>query len=605
MTGTYSANTKKSGKSKGKDSPCGCGGGSPCGCNGGSDQGGQACCTTVCFERPNYFCGHLLTDDDLMAGQRYFREKNRLYHRTLHGTGIVCGLRVQRDPECAGYVIVGEGFGIDRCGNDLVVCAPQKFNVLRALKNKGYIVDESEPDPCAGYHGDTEECSTTQCFYLAAYYDEKQSDFESPLQNSCGPGPASCEPTRIQEIVTFDVLDCLPESTSVLDRIEEQFACCFRILNEGTFGSTMKANAANIANLFDGSPDRSVDYFSICCQLKAYFLQHLRKCPDPYDATLEPAVQALTCPPNPTGDQPNFEPTTTAFCELFSLVLRYVYDCILGQLVYSCPRPSTSGAVVLATLEIKDGKLARICHCGRSYVWSAANFWQVLLATLVERAACHPAETRLSSTAGNAFTPGASIPSTPRPEPETQGRTSCCPTIDINCRNFVLLYRQDQQFARTAALAPVSFARSLLSGAGAAVNFLDPNAIPSHVFAGMEAQQAQEFAKKLGINLQISEGPLVSTPVSHFQDALLSVLGRPGDTLLASVVEGKVVPRAVTIPSAAPIAEDPSVVEAHNRITELNSSLSARDNTIRELTDRVNQLTSRLDSMSPNPGGGQ
>ena len=48
-------------------------------------------CGLMTFDRPNYFCGHLLTDTDLTLEQRYFREKTRLYHRALDGHGIVWG----------------------------------------------------------------------------------------------------------------------------------------------------------------------------------------------------------------------------------------------------------------------------------------------------------------------------------------------------------------------------------------------------------------------------------------------------------------------------------------------------------------------------------
>src|SRR5689334_16142248 len=76
----------------------------------------DACCELTCFERPNYFCGHLLTDDDMRLEQKYFREKNKLYHRALHGHGVVCGLRLTCAPHCAGGIQVGPGYAIDPCG---------------------------------------------------------------------------------------------------------------------------------------------------------------------------------------------------------------------------------------------------------------------------------------------------------------------------------------------------------------------------------------------------------------------------------------------------------------------------------------------------------
>src|SRR4051794_36943753 len=62
--------------------------------NGGTTQPSTtpSCCELIDFKRPNYVCGHLLTDADLTLDQRYFREKNKLYNRAFHGHGIVCGL---------------------------------------------------------------------------------------------------------------------------------------------------------------------------------------------------------------------------------------------------------------------------------------------------------------------------------------------------------------------------------------------------------------------------------------------------------------------------------------------------------------------------------
>src|SRR6266446_7788760 len=96
------------------------------GCGCGATHGDctchtSTCCGLHCFERPNYFCGHLLTDADLTLEQKYVVEKNKLYHRAIDGHGVVCGLRLTCDETCDGYIHVAEGYAIDACGNDLVV----------------------------------------------------------------------------------------------------------------------------------------------------------------------------------------------------------------------------------------------------------------------------------------------------------------------------------------------------------------------------------------------------------------------------------------------------------------------------------------------------
>jgi len=46
------------------------------------------------LERPRFFTGKLLTTEDLALEQQYFREKLRRHNRSLHGFGIVSGLKV-------------------------------------------------------------------------------------------------------------------------------------------------------------------------------------------------------------------------------------------------------------------------------------------------------------------------------------------------------------------------------------------------------------------------------------------------------------------------------------------------------------------------------
>src|SRR6266496_5603988 len=97
------------------ESPCHCHDEKPAPCT---------CCGITCFERPNYFCGRLLTDADLSLEQKYVREKNKLYHRAIDGYGITCGLKVTCDHACHGHVLIHQGFAVDDCGNDIVVCEP-------------------------------------------------------------------------------------------------------------------------------------------------------------------------------------------------------------------------------------------------------------------------------------------------------------------------------------------------------------------------------------------------------------------------------------------------------------------------------------------------
>ena len=64
-----------------------------CGCHGPADA-----CTLECLEHPKFFCGQLLTDQDLTSLVQWVQNKSRLL-RYRHGWGVVCGLDVRCQPQ--------------------------------------------------------------------------------------------------------------------------------------------------------------------------------------------------------------------------------------------------------------------------------------------------------------------------------------------------------------------------------------------------------------------------------------------------------------------------------------------------------------------------
>src|SRR4029077_4816942 len=59
----------------------------------------QATCAPIPeFRRLKYTYGQLLGVADFQAEQNYFREKQRLHNRCLHGYGVVCGLLIHPVP---------------------------------------------------------------------------------------------------------------------------------------------------------------------------------------------------------------------------------------------------------------------------------------------------------------------------------------------------------------------------------------------------------------------------------------------------------------------------------------------------------------------------
>ncbi|MGH9875575.1 MAG: hypothetical protein ACRD9S_24220 [Pyrinomonadaceae bacterium] len=70
------------------------------------------------LKRLRFFTGQLLTAENLELEQKYFREKLKRHNRTLHGFGIVSGLKVIVD---RGQIIVEPGLALDCEGNELVI----------------------------------------------------------------------------------------------------------------------------------------------------------------------------------------------------------------------------------------------------------------------------------------------------------------------------------------------------------------------------------------------------------------------------------------------------------------------------------------------------
>lgn len=74
------------------------------------------------FKRLRYFDGMSLTPADFELEQQYFREKSKLHNRSLHGFGIISGLKVTA---CSGQIVVESGLALDCEGNELVIPTAQ------------------------------------------------------------------------------------------------------------------------------------------------------------------------------------------------------------------------------------------------------------------------------------------------------------------------------------------------------------------------------------------------------------------------------------------------------------------------------------------------
>lgn len=218
---------------------CGCGG-TGSGCAGGCGCNGSGCAgncggTTVRrptggFARPRFFAGQVLLDDDLAAIETYVVGKNRLRNRFLHGDGVVCGLDVTCHPCGGGSVLVGSGYALDCCGNDIVVpCReeldiPEMIRELRTATNGGYDCGPCLPeaDSTKDKEKDGADPGTEpRSYWLYVRYAEQLSDPVEPYATDALCSPAGCEASRVREGYQFFLRShrCRTEHHDIITRV--------------------------------------------------------------------------------------------------------------------------------------------------------------------------------------------------------------------------------------------------------------------------------------------------------------------------------------------------------------------------------------------------
>jgi hypothetical protein len=171
-----------------------------CNCKHGTGQA-TTCpeCDILQMARNHYFTGKLLVERDFTDEQRYTMGKLRRHNQHLHGWGVACGLKVKEhpNPACqAQYVVIEPGTAIDCCGREILLQHEAYFDFEeKFLANwQQQNGPNSQPDGnahvlqiCISYR----ECPTEQ---VPAIFDD------------CSSGTGACQPNRILEGHSFDVI---------------------------------------------------------------------------------------------------------------------------------------------------------------------------------------------------------------------------------------------------------------------------------------------------------------------------------------------------------------------------------------------------------------
>jgi Domain of unknown function DUF11 len=335
-----------------------------------------------CLCRPRFFAGQLLSEEDLRALDHYVIEKNKLHNRYLHGWGVVCGLEVLCH-ECKGWVTIKQGYALDPCGNDIIVCKDYPFDVCAAI-NK--CCDRKRKDwECEPMAGPPPDCTDEeQCWFVTLRYREFESRGITALKSSsqssgcacgsadcrggCGCGchngngyaaqaknrttvsarrpAAQCEPTRTCE--SF-VVELAPAPTEEREDLLKLFA--------GTFLEQVLACAKDFAML---QPVQNEAFDVYKKRVWEFEKNHpLTSCR---------ALSAIS--------------SASASSELTKILEQLLRDCVCRALLPPCPSDVFDPRVILACVTVRRDatgcSITHICHQrGRRFVLTAPNmlYW--------------------------------------------------------------------------------------------------------------------------------------------------------------------------------------------------------------------------------------
>jgi hypothetical protein len=372
----------------------------------------ETCGLLECLCRPRFFAGQLLTDTDLNRLDAYIRAKNRMHNLQLHGWGVVNGLQVRCDA-CSTGVIVGTGYAIDPCGEDIVVCKDSPVDICSLIKR-------CQPQditcvPSSRNNGQSNCDDVEEDWVLAIRYTETQARTITALRSSpncgcaakgsscscggscgCGCGakltstaptnamkatttqkprnpPTECEATAICEGYSWDVFLAPTEipprdgQTQLSGGIIDAINCCI----EPFMASLPQRPTTPI----DQSRDQ---WYLWCCRMKAALIAFFTNGPQA-NCTAVTTLQSIECPS--TNDQA-FESKINAAASLYvELELEALFACLCAALLPPAPYGTSDDRVPLAivTVRKKDCKVLRVCnwtHLRKLVItWPTLEYW--------------------------------------------------------------------------------------------------------------------------------------------------------------------------------------------------------------------------------------
>jgi hypothetical protein len=410
-----------------------------------------ACTGLECLDRPRFFAGQLLSEAELNSEMDYILAKQRLHNRYLHGVGTVCGLEVVCN-NCDGQVTVRAGYAIDPCGNDIIVCQDQQFDVMKAIQACCDSIKKKNKTVCDPYRPFNPGCTgLEQKWCVTIAYQETPTQPVTPLRGktktcscagscssvgSCGcngcngsttkqsngcmppatapttPTSTACEPTRVLETFTLGVVpdpgNCTEAENLFQNTLLANIFKCFSVFtNMKTVFSPTTLKIIGLVLPPGSLPNSGVadsDAFLACCQLRQYVIDLFTNADFNIKCTVLNAFDSIICPQPPlgaTGSDPTYlSQVQDTMQATLLLLVEFIRDCICDTILPSCPTDPGDDRLILACLTIKDGKITDICNFGcRQFAGSFPSFfyWMSLipivplLKLLVDDICCTPA----------------------------------------------------------------------------------------------------------------------------------------------------------------------------------------------------------------------
>lgn len=367
------------------------------------------CGMLECVCRPRFFAGQMLTADDLNRLDYYIRAKHRLHNRQLHGWGVVNGLEVTCDA-CGKGVVVGCGYALSPCGEDIVVCEPVVVDVCALIKA---CKEAERGQPCEPpRHPTPSGCEDAETeWVLSIRYAETPTRAVQPLMPStvacgCANGqctckngtakakprgaPVQCEPTVICEGFAFDVYRKPPELDQSNDdnplqlnpdsELYQRFECCVELLTRRIPKPPGPSNLRNVQENLSG-------WHQWLCSFKDHLQIYLASKPG-YNCELLARLNTIVCPPITSDNAATLVFQAAAL--LFLVWLDALLACFCSALLPPCPSAHPDGSVPLATFRVSGNpcRVLSICNWTRhrkfATTFPALQYWLSILPYGVE-----------------------------------------------------------------------------------------------------------------------------------------------------------------------------------------------------------------------------